>query len=98
MHCLTQLEFDEIATSGYTSGMKTAISVPDEIFDEAERLAKRLRVSRSQLYSRALAELLARHNPDAITHALDQMCAELQPDDHDFQRRAAGRVLENTEW
>ena len=49
---------------GYTFGMKTAVSVPDEVFQRAERLAKRMKVSRSELYSRALREYLARHAPD----------------------------------
>ena len=50
-------------------GMKTAISVPDEVFSSAERLAKRLKVSRSELYSRALAEFLARHAPEVVTES-----------------------------
>jgi mRNA-degrading endonuclease toxin of MazEF toxin-antitoxin module len=33
--------------------VKTAISIPDPLFDAAERLAKRLRIARSQLYCRA---------------------------------------------
>src|SRR6266511_1777128 len=47
--------------SGYTTGMKTAISIPDDVFEEAERLATELQTSRSQLYSRALQEFVARH-------------------------------------
>ena len=50
--------------TGYTLGMKTAVSVPNEVFERAERLAKRLEVSRSELYSRALREYLSRHAPD----------------------------------
>jgi metal-responsive CopG/Arc/MetJ family transcriptional regulator len=58
---------------GYTSGMKTAVSIPDEIFEEAERLASRLQTSRSQLYSRALQEFAARHAPDRVTEAMDRV-------------------------
>jgi len=43
--------------------MKTAVSVPDEVFDEAEHLAKRLKISRSELYAKALAEFVSRHAP-----------------------------------
>ncbi|MBW2720031.1 MAG: ribbon-helix-helix protein, CopG family [Deltaproteobacteria bacterium] len=43
--------------------MKTAVSVPNEVFERAERLAKRLKVSRSELYSRALREYLAQLIP-----------------------------------
>lgn len=41
--------------------MKTAVSIPDDVFEEAERLAMDLQTSRSQLYSRALRELVASH-------------------------------------
>jgi hypothetical protein len=40
---------------GYTNAMKTAISIPDAIFEEAERLAKSRGWSRSELYSNALS-------------------------------------------
>ena len=45
--------------------MKTAVSIPDDVFEEAERLATELKTSRSQLYSRALQEFVARHAPIA---------------------------------
>ena len=34
--------------------MKTAVSIPDAVFDAAERLAERLGLSRSELYARAI--------------------------------------------
>jgi metal-responsive CopG/Arc/MetJ family transcriptional regulator len=52
-------------------GMKTAISLPDPVFRSAERLAARLGVSRSELYCRALKDLLARHDEAAVTAQLD---------------------------
>ncbi|MFL5301088.1 MAG: ribbon-helix-helix protein, CopG family, partial [Anaeromyxobacteraceae bacterium] len=51
--------------------MKTAISLPDDLFEQAERLARRLDKSRSELYREAVAEYVARHDPEAITAALD---------------------------
>lgn len=51
--------------------MKVAISVPDPVFDAAERLAKQRRVPRSQVFSEALEEYLARHNGPAVTAKLD---------------------------
>ena len=53
--------------------MKTAISLPDTLFEAAERLAGRLRLSRSELYQRALAEYLARHDEAIITEQLDRV-------------------------
>jgi len=53
--------------------MKTAVSIPDDIFREAERVTRELGKSRSQLYADALREYLARHDPDAVTRALDDV-------------------------
>ena len=55
----------------YTSGMKTAISIPDSTFHDADALAKRLGISRSELYAKAMAEYLARRNGAEITARLD---------------------------
>ena len=51
--------------------MKTAISIPDDLFGAAERAAKRLGLSRSELYRRALAAFLERHSERIVTEALD---------------------------
>ncbi len=84
---------------GYTTGMKTAISLPDELFRAAERHAKRLRKSRSQLYAEALAEYLARHAPDEVTEAMNRVVERLgEPGPEGFVAAAAQRVLERTEW
>lgn len=84
--------------TGYTFGMKIAVSVPDEVFERAERLARQLEVSRSELYSRALREYLARHSPDEVTQALNSVCEELDTSASDFAREAGRRALEGTEW
>jgi predicted transcriptional regulator len=78
--------------------MKTAVSVPDEVFDRAERLAKRLRVSRSELYRRALVEYVTRHSPEEVTEAWDRTLRELGQPTDEFTRRAARLVLERVEW
>lgn len=78
--------------------MKTAISLPDEVFRDAERLAKRLRKSRSNLYSEAVAEYVARHEPEAVTEALNQLAKKLDAGPDEFASAAARRVLERSEW
>ncbi len=83
---------------GYTFGMKTAISIPDDVFSDAEKLAHELKQSRSQLYSRAVREYVARHSPDRITAALDSVCAEEPVADAGFLDHAARRTLERSEW
>jgi predicted transcriptional regulator len=55
--------------------MKTAISLPDRVHRDADRLAKRLGKSRSRLYAEAVPLYLARFDTDAITEALDAVCA-----------------------
>ncbi|MBW3671162.1 MAG: ribbon-helix-helix protein, CopG family [Acidobacteria bacterium] len=76
--------------------MKTAISLPDELYETVERLAERMRTSRSQLYRAALEEYVARHEPDEIRESLDAVAEELE--DRDVVSGAARKVLENTEW
>ena len=84
---------------GYTHGMKTAVSVPDDLFAQVDRLAKRARRSRSEVYSAALREYVARHSPDEVTAGLDAVLAELgQPDTVDLTSVAARRTLESSEW
>lgn len=83
---------------GYTAGMKTAVSIPDGVFEKAERLARRMKKSRSELYSRALSEYLARHAPDHVTEAMDQVCAELGAGLDAFVSTASRHVLERSEW
>ena len=61
---------------GYTMDMKTAVSLPDPVFRSADRLAARLGVSRSELYCRAIKELLARHEDAAVTEQLDALYGE----------------------
>lgn len=61
-------------------GMKTAVSIPDPVFRSAELLAKRLRKSRSRLYAEAVADYVARHDPDALRAALDEAYRDAVPD------------------
>ena len=83
---------------GYTNGMKTAVSVPDDVFDRAEALARRERRSRSEVYSAALREYVARHAPDEVTEQLDRVIAEVGETDDPFARGGALRILRATEW
>ena len=53
--------------------MKTAISVPDHVFEAAEHLARNLGISRSELYSNAVARFLEQHDTSQITEKLDRL-------------------------
>jgi predicted transcriptional regulator len=78
--------------------MKTAISIPDDLFAAAESLARAQRKSRSRLYGDAVREYLARHSADQVTETLDRVCTELAPGDNVFATRAARQALEQTDW
>ena len=53
--------------------MKATISIPDGVFQSAERLAARLGVSRSELYSKALAAFVDKHRDNSITFRLNEV-------------------------
>ncbi len=78
--------------------MKTAVSVPDDVFRAAERQARRTRKSRSQLYAEALTEYLARHAPDEVTEAMNNVVDRLKEPTDPFVTTAARRILERSEW
>jgi predicted transcriptional regulator len=79
--------------------MKTAISIPDDVFQEADRLAAESGQSRSQLYSRAVREYIARHSAERVTAALDKVYAEPQDESElEFLRMAARETLGRQEW
>lgn len=78
--------------------MKTAISVPDEIFEKGEATAKRLKISRSELYSRALQAFIDSHSPDRVTSAWDAVISEIGQPDAALSAHASRRVFEKAEW
>lgn len=79
-------------------GMKTAISIPDAVFNKAERLARRLGISRSKLYSVAVESYVDSKQPEAITEAMNRVLDEVDPSPDAFVSAAAHTVLERTEW
>lgn len=78
--------------------MKIAISVPQDVFDRAERLAQRHGRSRSDVYSAAVREYVARHAPDEIVDALDRVVAEVGAEPDPFLSAAARRTLASEDW
>jgi predicted transcriptional regulator len=63
-------------TTVILNGVKTAISLPDDLFRRADELARRLGIPRSQLYARALSEYLDARGPAQVTAALNTVYAE----------------------
>ena len=78
--------------------MKTDVSIPDDIFERAERLTSQGRRSRSEVYAAALDEYLARYAQDEITDAMNRVCGEVAGNEDAFVAAAGKRVLAGTEW
>ena len=80
--------------------MKTAISIPDELFEAGERIARRLGLSRSALYQRALARFIDQYSNQVIGERLDTVYraagkeSELDP----ILERLQTATLEPEEW
>lgn len=77
--------------------MKIAVSIPDPVFESAERLASEMKKSRSRLYSEAVAEYVARHDSATLTDRINAVCDEVDTSDS-FVSAAARRILSDTEW
>lgn len=78
--------------------MKTAVSVPDELFKQVEGLAKREGKSRSQVYQEALAEYLLRRDPSTTTDTMDCVLEQVGVEPDRWVDAAARRVIEDVEW
>ena len=78
--------------------MKTAVSIPDDIFERAELLASQERRTRSEVYAAALDEYLARRSQDEVTDAMNRACDEIGGKNDAFLAASGRRVLANTEW
>jgi predicted DNA-binding protein len=78
--------------------MKTAVSIPDDLFRQADALAQRSGKSRSQVYREALAEYLRRRDAHVVTSALDELVDALEPEPDRWVEAAGRRVLERSEW
>lgn len=78
--------------------MKTAISVPDDVFESADELASELGVSRSALYATAMAEYLAKHRGADITARLNEVYGELDSRLPAAFRKGQAKTIGKSEW
>jgi len=78
--------------------MKVAVSIPDDLFESAETLGKRLGVSRSRLYATALADYVAKHQDRKVTARLDAVYATEESRLDRSLRRAQARSLPPDSW
>ncbi len=78
--------------------MKTAVSIPDELFRKADELARRQGKSRSQVYQEALAEYVLRRDPGTVTQAMDEVLEDVESAPDGWLAEAGRRALERSEW
>jgi len=78
--------------------MKTAISLPDELFESADEVARQMGVSRSHLYATAVAEFVAKYRTGAVTARLNEVYAEEPSGVERALRAAQARSVTSSEW
>ena len=78
--------------------MKVALSIPDDLFESADALSKRLGVSRSRLYATALADYVAKHQTRKVTERLDAVYSAEDSRLDEPLRRAQARSLQRDSW
>jgi metal-responsive CopG/Arc/MetJ family transcriptional regulator len=78
--------------------VKTAVSLPDDLFQSAEAAARRLRVSRSELYAKAIAEYLKQQDDSAITERLNEVYSRQEAKLDPALHRAQLKALKKEAW
>jgi metal-responsive CopG/Arc/MetJ family transcriptional regulator len=78
--------------------MKTAVSLPDEVFRLAEAMAKKQRISRSKLYAAAIVEYLNRHRDQSITARLNEVYSKQDSKLDPAWERAMLKTLSKERW
>lgn len=78
--------------------MKTAVSIRDNIFQNAEKYAKKAKISRSKLYSDALEEYLAKRNEEELIAQINAVCEEVDTSLDPAIREYQNRVLKREKW
>lgn len=78
--------------------MKLALSIPDELFDSAEALSRRLGVSRSRLYATALEDFVAKHQAQKVTERLNAVYASQDSQVDRATRRLQARSVDKNPW
>ncbi|NEO41822.1 MAG: hypothetical protein F6J90_38090 [Moorea sp. SIOASIH] len=78
--------------------MKTAISLPDSVFEEAEALAQQMGLSRSELYLKALKAYLKRYNRNQILHKLNEVYSKENSELDPVMAKIQFMSLPDQEW
>jgi metal-responsive CopG/Arc/MetJ family transcriptional regulator len=79
--------------------MKTAISLPDKVFHEAEQLARQQGISRSELYKKAIEKYLEEEkSKETLLEKLNRVYGEVDSSLDPFMKEVVRRTFERNEW
>jgi len=78
--------------------MKTAISIRDKVFQEAEKYAKKAKISRSQLYSDALEEYLAKRDEQSLIDQINAVCEKVDTSLDPAIKAYQSRIIKREKW
>jgi hypothetical protein len=78
--------------------MKTAISVPNDVFELSERLAKKLKVSRSRIFAMGVKKLAEEHDEDDIIARINAVCDEVDTSLDPVIKAYQSRMIKREKW
>ncbi len=78
--------------------MKVAVSIPDPIFREAERISRRMRVARSQFYAHALEAYVRERSGEDVTERLNEVYARSSPKLDPAAEALSLEILRREKW
>ena len=78
--------------------MKVAVSIPDPVFAQGEALAKRMKLSRSKLYAKALDAFVADNSSDWTSEDINAVLDKIGNEPDPFVIEAARQTLKRVEW
>ena len=78
--------------------MKTAISLPDDLFEAADALARKQGLTRSRLFATAVADYVARHRSSRVTERLNEVYSTEDNSLDEAWQAEQDRMLRRSEW
>lgn len=78
--------------------MKTAISVSDDVFELSEKLAKKLKISRSAVFAMGVKKLAEEHDEEKIIAQINKVCEEVDTSLDPAIRQYQNRMLRKEKW
>lgn len=78
--------------------MKTAISVPNDIFELSEKLAKKLKVSRSKIFALGVKKLAEEYDEDDLIVRVNAVCEKVDTSLDPFWKTAQSKIVERDKW